>query len=578
MMAWLITPLLLLQTGMPGWPGQGDYGEDLHLLGNSGLTVALDDRGRLVRCYWPAPGYFSHLYAEDQESFPPNWTIVGADFVTLPAYGCAAITQSASQRAPVLSTRYDCGEMEVGQIAFVHPARDLLVLRLEIRGVSAMPMLVWNQGFSPERRRVPHAFLAPEVFEGFNPFYSVIDESIAYQFSLEEGRPTTGSSGRSVWPESRGVWIGLNAGAGGRVMASTSDVPGVVDQPRLRSPISLHVAPSQTGEAWIVDIYIAFADERRRVEEILHEASGKGFSELLQETEQFWDAWFGAGGADQLAGDSLQMARDLQILFLSRNKETGLVMAAPEPRLHFSNTQLAAWSSAAFLAAGYPDVSEHQLRSLGALVAETTSEVLRPGALPALFHTDGLSATPNAIFQAQSTAWWLTALAYHVQRIEPTAGAALLSTLWGAVDRAGAFLAGWSYGPQEDVAPSYEPARRHDTVNMNQRLQVYLGLEAALSIFRRLGEDAPPGLMRRTRELDILIRFHVLNQEAAWPVEAGLAFWFRGILDAEHPLWASRVTTPNFEGLFRDMPLPASDNPEASSAYRAAIRLVAARE
>lgn len=619
------------------WEAQFGPADVTAISGNGGLTVGVNRYGRLTSCRWPSPGYYDQLhYLTRSRTLPelgvgPEHGAMWALRVAGQAYWLVGPPWQVehqgyrSDASTVIETNAVLPQLGVKtlQTLFVHPEQDLIVARITVLGTPGPSAVYWFQNFSPCARLIPELPIADWALDALNDFavFAAPGGERLYHFRPEhtgqedweraEALANKASAEGGLPPEwdvfDTGVWIG--AATPNRVRAhqcgndqGPNSARAAIETGRFAGSSSAvgqcHAAydlipedrargSARAGDrALITTVYIAFGQNRQRVDDILDYAGERGFDCLQRETEAYWRRWLEPAGLT-LEESALESTRRRALLTIAQatDRQTGVVVRAPitQPPMALAFARYGAWITLALDMAGYPSLAERNTRFYAEVLRREGRPGMPRGSLPAACYANHVPALPHVILDVDATAWMLGSLWRHAAFLDRKARRDYLESVWDTVDVAADFLIQWKHGVKGEPLHSFERNRLRDTRSVSSQLLILMGLESALEMAAVLQKPAPEAWAVRRRELDTLVRFHLLNDPAPWLLEPETACWLRDVAPQDHPMWRATVKVEGGQIALRNVAFPAGaflDEPARRPSYpdaaHAAMQFIAA--
>ncbi|HEX72381.1 MAG TPA: hypothetical protein ENN65_03595, partial [Candidatus Hydrogenedentes bacterium] len=274
--------------------------------GNGGLTVGADATGGIAAVSWPSPGYYEQtgatcltLFGRDVASARRGclWAVRSEDRTT---WLTEAPWRLASQKwpepgIPIVEARFVMDHApgaEAVQTWFVHPALDVLTIRLDLRGIAEPFDLFWFQRLEPCARLLPELPVAGALFPALRGFAAFADTNGARLGHFRPHDPGSATwvqaeelavPGASVGDWARfdeGVWIGtasvnpVTAFHVGRAGAPEAAMQGI-EAGRMaggraatgQADAGWQLEPSRTAEGVSTVVFMAFGKNWAAVEE-----------------------------------------------------------------------------------------------------------------------------------------------------------------------------------------------------------------------------------------------------------------------------------------------------------------------
>ena len=545
--------------------------------GNGGLTVGWNGQGRMNLCRWPSPSFHDQLSYRTVSRDLPNLGVkpfhgaewgIGLDgevvWLSDPRWIVSQDYQSILTNVIRTTAVLPGSPVRITQTAFVHPARDLLTIRLDVEGVGAPPALYWYSNFTPCTRQISEIPLGDWAFDGLNDFaaFALGDEGVICHF-----RPN--KPGRADWKRAEsllareavasdwasfgdGVWIvyrsiegfaGEGVGAGDvdpGTLVSTGGISGDLSGSAVGQTFSLaQLKPVRTDAGYSATILIGFAKDFEGARDLLEFGYERGYERLLQETNAHWFDWIGEARIP--TNDDVEtvklMLRCLLTLATVTDRYSGAMVRSPstQPPLARDWPRHGAWMTHALDLAGLHEAAGSHSLFYARLFREEATRGRPAGSLPAAVYADGVEATPHFVLDLEAVAMTVWAFAEHGKGLPESSRQAYFEKVWEATERGADFLAGWTVDRKSAPSHAFDPNVFHDRQSWNQLVSVRLGLHSALSIARQLDREPPDEWLRRERALDALLLNSSLDMSLTWPLEEPLPFSLDHIFDPGDP-------------------------------------------
>lgn len=537
-------------------PAQG--GSTLLTTGNGHLTVSVNSEGGIESCLWPSPGYCEQLG-------PPEglrWALrVGDETLWLPDPRLESSAAYGDGESCVIESSASWGEMglKVTQTVFVIPGRDVLVMRLEVRGTTDVPDIYLHADFSPRTRVMPELAMGSWFGTAPSDFAAVgsANRDRVYHFRPEQltnahwrRAEALASQGgpMEAWSElGRGVWIGCASpqdivemqcgevatpsSALGQVMGdSLGGDTAAVGQ----CDYGLKLAPLPEGDAFVGQVFLAFGHTLDVVEGHLAFAERQGYEALRTQTDTYWREWLSRASPLKTSDADLEAAfsRCLLTLGMAVDATTGAVacgrgegpadsLLAKAFEVPLDWPAAGAWVTLALDAVGLHDLArDHTLFYSRAV--RTDGRRGRPvGSLPLALYANGDEALPHLLLGLDGAAWTLWSFGQHGALLEEVERTGYLTELWPSVEKLGDFLAGWSETVGGVPYHGFGVTEGRDRHALFDIPLVYVGMTEALKIAEALGHGKPQWV-RRSRSLEALTFLHCLDDRGHWRLERTL--------------------------------------------------------
>jgi hypothetical protein len=564
------------------------------IIGNGGLTVGINDYGRVSLCRWPSPSYSDQItYVTRDASLPAlgiapehgcMWAIRLEDrTLWLTGAPWTRVPGGEHPEDPVLEIRTTTpgGEITAVQRVAVLPGADLLALHLSISGPATPPTVFWYQNITPCTRIIPEWPVADWAFDAANDFAAFVDDERIVHFRPEsptfvEWEEAERLNGRDSTPREwlafdKGVYA-VTASPQGFDTATCSQTGGgdawhQVDAGALigtraawgQCQSAAAVKTTESDGVFEATILIAFGPDYARATETLERYLDRPFEQLASETRQYWQDWLETmrlPASPDPHNRSLAQ-RALLTIGMCRDKTSGAIVRSPEtqPPLCLDWPRNGVWISEAFTAAGRDDLA----RTLTSFHAKTQrlsgSEVRAYGSLPAACYANGVEGVPHVIRDLDATAWFLWETARRALGEERDVRESFWRELHPAITRAADFLIYWTDERTSKPLHAFSPGLMRDAQTLEQLVTTFLGINAAVAVAEGTGLPVPEEWRVRQGELRTLVEFACFNEEGDVRLDVPRAFMFAEVVRPGAPRML-----PVFEALLK--PGAQKDFPE----------------
>ncbi len=559
------------------------------ITGNGGLCVAVGPCGQITSCRWPSPGYCNQLSCTPAAQDKAQSNVLGAAWALRTADGrfheaapgqvaCAAPTSTAIE----VRDSFQDAPFTTRQTLFVHSSRDLLALRLDVRGETAPVRFFWRADFTPCARLLPEWPLADWACGAINDFavFADPDRKTVYHFrpaapradDWQRARELVGrNAGPAEWYAfGDGVWIAYTSpnpwraaycGTAGEPFRQTE----TDSRPTQRAAVgnvqsALELEPDVQAEDQSAVLLVAFGKNRDQVDALLRDAMTAGFAQLRSETEGYWAQWLKE--TDTIHDANPLRQRCLLTIAQATDRQSGAIAAAPvspSPNaLDFPRE--GAWTTLALDLAGYPAAAERHLNFYKKLVRQQDKRGMPAGSLPAAAYTNGVEAAPHLVLETDAVAWTLGSIWQHTRLLKETARAAQLNAAWPGVEAMGRFLSHWTEGNAGVPLHSFQREFLRDRQTERSLWTTFMGVAAAANIARTLGRVQAEEWKQRQDELESLIQFRCLNDPEPVRLPPTFPFWLQGILpktkDITWDIWQAEVEVDGQRMPLANAPFP----------------------
>lgn len=540
--------------------------------GNGALTVCVNRFGQVTVCRWPSPSYYNQVRVEmgsGEAGRGLMWAIrTEAGTSWLGGEPWRTTQNYTSDESTVVETVCSLPDspLTATQYVFVHPLRDILVARFEIRGLEKRPEVYWFANFSPCTRLMPELPVADWALDACNDFAVFTPDNGKTVYHFRPRKP-----GSSDWEKAEslaarralgaewtsfeeGVWIaysspervsGFQCGtdddvasafvqAGSGLLGGSSVAVG-----QCNSAIS--IVPVQQEDTYVANVMISLGKSRTEADANLDYASERGYEVLREEAEQHWKNRLRSAVLPATDDPVIQTRckRNLLTIIQCTDRDTGAIVRSPvvRPPLALDWPRHGAWITLALDLAGYRELAEkHTLFYTKAVRAK--GERGKPfGSMPGALYANHVEGLPHLMLEADAVAWMLASFWRHASFLEGQERRAYLTKVRDAVDGSVEFLVGWADGRTREPLHSFDPYSWKDARSPKLLLTTYMGVDSALRITDALGQARPQEWSRRKRELAALIRFHCVDETGAWKLGDIAPFWQEEIAETELPPW-----------------------------------------
>lgn len=437
------------------------------IIGNSGMLGCIDERGELVRLFWPDIDYYQHIDRllagiTCSELWQGAKWLESADW---------SVNQHYIEDTNIAVTLYENKNfgIKITQTDFVIPDRDVLERRYTVENTGASTLTIGFVLYSSSVSTVPQPAgilfddkLSALIHYKHNYYYSISSDKRAAQYQLGGNAFGNASNG-----ELRGSdTIGMMA-SGALIWEKEA------------------IEPGETGK---FTLNICFAHELYKLKNITREIINADSCRELDKTIQFWRDYLSAARVIRTGNDEIDRLykRSILVFALMENKRTGALLAAPEVDEEFTRCGRYAfcWGrDAAFIASamdicGLSDSVERFYRWTAKVQAEDGSWQQR-------YYTDG-NLAPSWGYQADeggSIIWGI------LKHYEVTKNKEFLKELWPCVKKGVEFLTG--YVDRETGLPwlSFDLWEERLGEHAYSTAAVCAGVEAGIKIAEILAEE-----------------------------------------------------------------------------------------
>lgn len=554
--------------------GRGDL---VTATGNGSLTVGANAKGQVNLCRWPGAG------GPDQLSYKSGsggvsgqglqWGLrLGEEVLWLTNPDWTVTQDYAHVATTVMRTtaRLHDSPVSIEQTIFVHPEEDLLVTRLEVRGLDTAVPFYWFADFTPCTRQLPEIPLADWALDAANDFavFAVAESQTIYHFRPAHPGATDWERAERLaqappiaaqWKSFEdGVWMAYSSleevdawhcGAEGETPSEA--VRDHLDSGSGRAAATgacysvVRITPRKEGDLFVATVLTGFGADSDEAEKALERGRRDDYATLLKTTVDHWYAWLlDAAVPSGTDFDTVKlMMRCLLTLATVTDDRRGAMVRGPstQPPLARDWARHGTWMTYALDLAGYRQTAERHVLSYRATVRKVGRRGKPRGSLPGSVYANGEEASPHWMLDTEGTAWLLWSFSQHSSFLDYAEREVFLRKVWDTTVLSADFLAGWADGRRGAPLHSYDPARLRDLRTTDLLVATHLGLESAILIAEFLGERPPVEWTRRKTELDVLLRVLCLDEGLSWGLEEALPFSLGEILPEEDPRLAGSV-------------------------------------
>lgn len=468
---------------------------DCVMTGNGALTIGTDMSGHILFCRWPSPGYCNQV-----QRVACGLDVDGQVLCLGDAGWQVEQPPQSSPRGISMKGTFGSVGISCRQEMTVHPQHDLLAIQMVVCGATTPPTFLFAPKLMPHMRIVPGLPIDDLLGEQFNPSTTFsADNQTVYCHSSENGR---------------GVWIAYQS-------LGTTDV--------YREDTGVMEAVPEAGRdgSFTATFVVAFGQTQADVDTILAAARGATYDSIAMESDIHWS-------------NSLAPSIDSNLLTIAQcmDRRSGAIVRSPARSwLALDWIRQTAYTTLALDMAGHHELAESHTLFYAERVRRTTQPGRPFGSVPAAVYADGTDGLPQQILESDATAWLLASFWRHAQFLPNGERQAYLERVWESVPPSMEFLTSWTDGRNREPFFSFDPRVCKDTQSIHLLLTHYMGVDAALRIAATLDKAPPESWKRRKTELDILVRFHCVDEEGKWKVPDHLPFWAHEFGEARLPFW-----------------------------------------
>ncbi len=391
------------------------------IIGNSGMLGCIDDRGELVRLFWPDIDYYQHIDRlmvgiTCSELWQGTKWLKSVDWT---------VEQYYIEDTNIAVTHYESEQfgLKITQTDFVISDKDVLKRCYIFKNTGASPVTIGFVLYSSSVSTTPQPVgilfeekLSALIHYKHNYYYSISSNKRAIQYQL-------------------GANAFENAAAG---ELQGNDTIGMMASGALICEKEV-IEPGKTNK---VTLNICLAHELKKLKNITREIINMDSWRELDKTSQFWRDYLSRAKKIRTGNDEIDSLykRSLLVFALMENKRTGAILAAPEIDEEFARCgryaycwgRDAAFIAAAMDACGLSDSVERFYRWTAAVQDEDGSWQQR-------YHMDG-NLAPSWGYQADeggSIIWGI------LKHYEVSQNKEFLKGLWPCVKKGVEFLTGY---------------------------------------------------------------------------------------------------------------------------------------
>ncbi len=281
------------------------------IAGNSRLLGCIDQRGELVRLYWPDIDYLQHIDRLNVGVICPElWQ--GASWLDSEEWQVKQYYINDTNIAVSEFTRADSG-IVIRQSDFALPDSDVFCRSYEVKNMSGSRLTVSFAVFSSAISSTPNS--ASVLFD--TRLSALIHYKHGYYYSL--------SSSATVMQYQLGGGSKENAGCG---QLCGNDIIGMMKEGALIWESTV----LESGAVKHFGLQLCFARDLKSLKTLILEHDNNDVREELWRTKVFWHSYL--EGLRQVntgnAGIDALYRRSLLVFALMTNKKTGAILAAPE--------------------------------------------------------------------------------------------------------------------------------------------------------------------------------------------------------------------------------------------------------
>lgn len=514
---------------------EADYGKPsiMAFAGNGGLTIGLDNVGRIAMCRWPSPSFYDHVWSDGAETQGIVFGIeLEGDIIWDSDPRWEIVTEYSQPGASILISRgsLDGSEIRFREFVTVHPSSDAVIVRFEIIGAASPPTLhVWAN-FSPCTRKLPELPLAMARREALTDFAAFVDPETQRSYHFRPYHPNAAEwrhadrlrdESASVGERSsfrEGVWISSGALQSSRVSVE-SPVPSEL--------VPLEAGYEEDGDDFVTgDAYshfmvrmepsegaytatwaAAFASDYRSATDGLNAVLAES-SAAVEKLRVHGDDELSAALRQRFSGLGDEERNLVVRAFLTlaglRDKRSGSVVRGPSalPPLARDWPRIGAWIALAFDASGRPDWAKELLTFYIQRVRDSDLPGKPTGSIPSALYADGTPAAPEVELDLEAASLLLWAVGFHASSSAPDQDRGFPDAVWSRLRRTADFLAAWADPRTGRPWHAFEAGIDHDSRSRRHVVAAYMGLEAAIGIAQSRGEATPPGWSRQFARLE----------------------------------------------------------------------------
>jgi len=437
------------------------------ITGNSGMLGCIDERGGLVRLFWPDIDYFQHI---DRLCVGIICTQLwqGAKWLDSPDW---SVSQHYMEDTNIAVTCYENKHfgIKITQADFAVPGRDVFERCYTVENTGEFPITAGFAVYSSSVSSIhqPPGILFDEKLSALihyrhDYYYSISSGEKAVQYQLGGNAHENASSGK--------LWGSDTAG----MMASGALVWEAKE-----------IRPGETGR---FALNICFAHDLKKLKKLVREITGTDPWREMDKTSQFWRDYLSGARIVRTGNDEIDSLyrRSVLVFALMENKRTGALLAAPEVDEEFTRCGRYAfcWGrDAAFIASamevcGLSDSVERFYR-WAAMVQE------EDGSWQQRYYTDG-NLAPSWGYQADeggSIIWGI------LKHYEATGNKAFLREMWLCVKMGVEFLTQYVDGETGLPWLSFDLWEERLGEHAYSTAAVCAGVEAGVRIIEILSEE-----------------------------------------------------------------------------------------
>ena len=281
------------------------------IAGNSGLLGCIDQKGELIRLYWPDIDYTQHIDRLNVGVICPElWQ--GASWLDSEEWHAKQYYMPDTNIAVSEFTRPD-GGIVIRQTDFALPDNDVFCRSYEVENMSGSKLTVSFTVYSSAVSSTPNS--ASVIFDTRHSalihykhgyYYSVSSPAAVLQYQLGEGSKE-------------------NAGCG---QLYGKDIIGMMKE----GALIWEGMALESGQVMQFGFRLCFASDLRSLKSLIIEHEHNDIKNDMQRTELFWHNYL--AGLRQVNTGNAEIdglyRRSLLVFALMTNKKTGAIVAAPE--------------------------------------------------------------------------------------------------------------------------------------------------------------------------------------------------------------------------------------------------------
>jgi hypothetical protein len=552
---------MLILAGFPAWGGplwrSAEYDKPNAFLvnGNGGLTIGVDEAGRISVCRWPGPGDANHVVLSRGGL---KW---GADIAGemrwMDAPGVEVSQELARDSLAWIESSFKMASpsIDARQIAFASPERGVLAMRI-VCSAAQVEQLTWAAPFAPCTRQIPEWAMLNEAFPSLNGFAAYTLDGGATVICFRPRNPGQADYSKAARlvaesPETAakewagfgdGVWI---ACGGPNKVLKTSLGDGAGCAALRPSDIRVALLPEYADDGARATMFASFGKDCESAVSGLKDALGRGWDELKDESERYWKGQL-YSGFSPIAGDAALRdicVRDLLVLLQCVDRRTGAVVRSPvgDAWDSLAWTRDAPWISLAFDFAGRREFAERNAMFFVDAVREKGERGKPFGSAPAALCSNGVEGAPGVVLDVDASAWLIAMCRRHAGFLEQAERTRFLSEVSKRLLGTGDFLVGWMDDRARQPLYSFDYGTSRDVFSRERLLTTYMGIDASLRIVTGAGAAAPEIWRGRKRDLEASILFQCVGKSGEWTSQFSVPYWQPEMNETELPSWDDAV-------------------------------------